>query len=501
MFRAPEPARQTGASAAKGGRRLSGRPCWNFAKGQCAFGDACAYLHDTVASDSSRGLRPGVERSDETTSTSGRDGAVDEPRVPLRYFTHKSRAQLGADPGRSLLARVLERDGVFEPTRDVSRCRLFWGCAYPTGQLLANLPPDAFVNHFPGTTVITHKHTLAMMLRRHPEGDAVAPRTFVLPAEANSFAAFDADDAAAFDDDDDANGIERGAGWIVKRAVGGEGRGTVVTRTAREALEQTRRADGGVDGRTDTWVAQRYVRDPLTLLGRKVDLRAYVLLTRWDPGSDDGARTRGYVHRDGLVRFAAAPWDPADVSSLAVHLTNNAAATARIHEGVGHASDMSDTSDTWDPDAHFKRNWSFETLASELDAELGAGSYERVWDGVRRCARAALGSLPRRGDWGAQGVPSGAEGAGDDGRGLRRFELLGLDLLVDSRLRVWLLEVNSAPTLAAGTKLGGRVSRTHHCVKAGLLADAMNLLGVGLEDAGGAEAELERAALGGFQLL
>ena len=29
----------------------------------------------------------------------------------------------------------------------------------------------------------------------------------------------------------------------------------------------------------------------------------------------------------------------------------------------------------------------------------------------------------------------------------------------------------------------------------------MNLLGVGLEDAGGAEAELERAALGGFQLL
>ena len=80
------------------------------------------------------------------------------------------------------------------------------------------------------------------------------------------------------------------------------------------------------------------------------------------------------MHRDGLVRFAAAPWDPADVSSLAVHLTNNAAATARIHEGAGHASDMSDTSDTWDPDAHFKRNWSFETLASELDASSGLGA-------------------------------------------------------------------------------------------------------------------------------
>ena len=327
MFRAPEPARQTGASAAKGGRRLSGRPCWNFAKGQCAFGDACAYVHDAVASDSRGPARSG---SDETTSTSGIDGAVDEPRVPLRYFTHKSRAQLGADPGRSLLARVLERDGVFEPTRDVSSCHLFWGCASPTGPLLANLPHDAFVNHFPGTTAITHKHTLAMMLRRHPEGDAVAPRTFVLPAEANEF--------AAADDDDDCD--ERGAGWIVKRAVGGEGRGTIIARTAREALERTRGADGG-DRRgsqhhATRWVAQRYVRDPLTFAPRagadrrKIDLRAYALLTRWDP--NDGT-TRAYVHRDGLVRFAAAPWDPRDSSSLAVHLTNNAAATARTHEG------------------------------------------------------------------------------------------------------------------------------------------------------------------------
>ena len=500
MFRAPEPARQTGASAAKGGRRLSGRPCWNFAKGQCAFGDACAYVHDAVASDSRGPARSG---SDETTSTSGIDGAVDEPRVPLRYFTHKSRAQLGADPGRSLLARVLERDGVFEPTRDVSSCHLFWGCASPTGPLLANLPHDAFVNHFPGTTAITHKHTLAMMLRRHPEGDAVAPRTFVLPAEANEFAAA----AAAADDDCD----ERGAGWIVKRAVGGEGRGTIIARTAREALERTRAADGG-DRRgsqpdATRWVAQRYVRDPLTFAPRagadrrKIDLRAYALLTRWDP--NDGT-TRAYVHRDGLVRFAAAPWDPRDSSSLAVHLTNNAAATARTHEGGAEGSAEGGAEGgadgrvmTWDPDAHFKRNWSFETLASELDAELGAGSYERVWEGVRRCARTALGALPRRGERG------GDESwlAGDDGRGPRRFELLGLDLLVDSRLRVWLLEVNSAPALAAGTKLGGRISRTHHRVKAGLLADAMNLLGLGLEDAGGAEAELERAATGGFQLL
>jgi hypothetical protein len=434
--------------------------------------------------------------SDETETASARDDADDAddaddvtPQPTLLYFLHKSQQQLGADPARSLLARVLEQDGLFAQTRDVKSCRLFWGCASPTGPHLANLPHGAFVNHFPGTTAITHKHRLAERLRLHPEGDAIAPKTFILPSEEKQFAAYDAEthDASSAD--------AGGARWIVKRAVGGEGRGTTVARDANEALEWTR-TDAG--GRERTWVAQKYVANPLAFETQsgsgerlKADLRAYVLLTRWN---DDGTYT-AYVYTDGLVRFAAKAWDPYDMDPR-VHLTNNAAATDRTHERASTPTDGD--SSTWDPDAHFKRNWSFKSLEAELEKTRGHGSYDSVWAGVRRAASVALSSLPKRErDFSSDECPSSI---GDSPR--RHFELLGMDLLVDDALAVWLLEVNSGPSLGAGTKLGGRVSGTHHEVKGSLVADVFNLLGICEDDPCADERdELRRASLTRFQPL
>ena len=80
-FRPPEPARQTGASSEKGGRRLSGRPCWNFAKGKCSYGDACAYLHD-VATARDRDLS-----SDETRSSEEKRDDADDVTPSRRCCT------------------------------------------------------------------------------------------------------------------------------------------------------------------------------------------------------------------------------------------------------------------------------------------------------------------------------------------------------------------------------------------------------------------------------
>ena len=119
-----------------------------------------------------------------------------------------------------------------------------------------------------------------------------------------------------------------------------------------------------------------------------------------------------------------------------------------------------------------------------------------MWAGVRRAATVALSSLPKR----ERDLSSECPSIGDSPR--RHFELLGMDLLVDDALAVWLLEVNSGPSLGAGTKLGGRVSGTHHEVKGNLVADVFNLLGICEDDPCADERdELRRASLTRFQPL
>lgn len=75
-------------------------------------------------------------------------------------------------------------------------------------------------------------------------------------------------------------------------------------------------------------------------------------------------------------------------------------------------------------------------------------------------------------------------------------------------MRVWLLEVNHAPSLVATTRRRGCVSEVHHALKAGLVADVLNLVdaagltteaGFGFDAA--VAAEVGRAALGKFKPL
>jgi hypothetical protein len=352
--------------------------------------------------------------------------------------------------------------------------------------------------------------------------------------------------------------------WIVKRSVGGEGQGIAVCKDAAAVLAYV---DGDVSlqkqknklrvaptslpvtskperDKTDekpvgvvvgaSHVVQRYVPRPLRVLGRKVDMRVYVLVTSWgDPKDPEDERkeesrndetegnghvrdgVRAYAYAEGLVRFAAAPYDVFD-ADVKKHLTNNALATAREHQrdefsesGASGASGAPVSREGPDAEAHFKRNWSFETFGAFLDEERGAGSFARVWTRVVATARVAVEAARPAVTRGLAALSSEARTKTKTSASkLRRhFELLGLDVLVDEDLRVWLLEVNSAPSLVAGTRHRGRVSETHHALKGGLLADAMNLLDAGRaarrESATTTEAEeaaneLERARQGRF---
>src|SRR5258706_9842271 len=51
------------------------------------------------------------------------------------------------------------------------------------------------------------------------------------------------------------------------------------------------------------------------------------------------------------------------------------------------------------------------------------------------------------------------------------FEIFGFDVLIDSDLKPWLLEVNLSPSLATDSPLD-------HTIKSNLITDAFNIVGV-----------------------
>jgi len=55
------------------------------------------------------------------------------------------------------------------------------------------------------------------------------------------------------------------------------------------------------------------------------------------------------------------------------------------------------------------------------------------------------------------------------------FEILGFDMLIDSKSKVWLLEVNQAPSFATDSELD-------LFVKKSLIMDTFNLLGLSVEE-------------------
>ena len=61
----------------------------------------------------------------------------------------------------------------------------------------------------------------------------------------------------------------------------------------------------------------------------------------------------------------------------------------------------------------------------------------------------------------------------DDYKGAMCFEILGFDILIDEKLKPWLLEINYTPSFSCGSDLDNRI-------KQGVVADSLVLTGVSL---------------------
>ncbi|KDO30249.1 hypothetical protein SPRG_19801 [Saprolegnia parasitica CBS 223.65] len=163
-------------------------------------------------------------------------------------------------------------------------------------------------------------------------------------------------------------------------------------------------------------VVQQYVERPLTIYGRKFDIRQWVLLT-------DVAPLQVFWYESCYLRFASTEYSLASSTSLqdkAMHLCNNSIqkhATGAAHKEI--------------PD----HMWPLHRFQQHL-AELGHGA---LWEtSLRPAMQFAC----------AEALASVASKLRRVGQG---FEWLGLDFLIDETFRVWLLEVNVSPDVSHST--------------------------------------------------
>jgi len=372
---------------------------------------------------------------------------------PKLYYSHTD-----AVHEYNAVVNTLRLGGLYRVRSDNRRWCILWS-SHPPPELLHVMKPSQKTNHFPGSWHLGRKDLLwrniARMQRRCGRVYSIMPQGYVLP---KSFVAWEA-----------ARLKWPEALWIWKPCSQSCGRGIKIftSSVSNEEAKDLGRKRG---------VIQRYVPNPLLIDGFKFDLRIYVVVLSYDP-------LKVYLNHEGLVRFAtekySAAQDTLDLRTM--HLTNysvNKLSQAFVQNMDGKESRQVDDEDDdavqVEEEQEVASKWCLTELkdwCARHDLEYDQ-LLERIKDIIIKSLIAV--ETPMRSEWGRafDNVEAGWAARGASGAAPSTcFEMYGFDVLIDSDLKPWLLEVNICPSLSSGSPLDKRIKTT-------LVADSLTLAGV-----------------------
>ncbi|XP_035271338.1 tubulin polyglutamylase TTLL5 isoform X1 [Anguilla anguilla] len=321
-----------------------------------------------------------------------------------------------------LVRGMLTNHGFHEVHPNSNDFNLMWTGSHLKPYLLRNLQDFQKVNHFPRSYELTRKDRLYKNIQRMQQMHGfknfhIVPQTFVLPSEFQEFCSYFSKD--------------RGP-WIIKPVASSRGRGIYLVSSPNQIPLD------------ENILVSRYISNPLLIDDFKFDVRLYVLVTSYEP-------LIIYLYEEGLARFATVKYDRAakNIKNQFMHLTNYS---------VNKKSRDYVSCD--DPEVEdYGNKWSMSAILRYLkqegkDTALLMGQVEdlvikAVLSAELQIATACKMFVPHR---------------------TNCFELYGFDVLVDSNLKPWLLEVNLSPSLACDAPLDLKI-------KASMISDMFSLVG------------------------
>ncbi|CAM9343010.1 unnamed protein product, partial [Phaeothamnion confervicola] len=299
------------------------------------------------------------------------------------------------------------------------------------------------INHFPNHYELTRKDLMVKNIRRYqkdqersgnlpPAALDFVPVSYMLPADYSLF-------VEEFRRSQQAGG----AMWIMKPTNRAQGRGIFIINKLAQARKnqikkwsqssrwgssssaQSPQRDSG-QPQQQQYVISRYIDSPLLVGGKKFDLRLYVLVTSYKP-------LRAYQYAHGFARFCTTKYscEAQDLENAFMHLTNVA-----IQQKHGE-----------DYNARHGGKWHVKNLRLFLEATRGREACARLFADIDDIVLHSLKAV--------QNVMISDRHC---------FECYGYDVIVDSTLKPWLVEVNASPSLACTTE-------SDRIMKMGLLRD------------------------------
>ncbi|XP_029972263.1 tubulin polyglutamylase TTLL5 isoform X2 [Salarias fasciatus] len=339
-----------------------------------------------------------------------------------------------------LVRGILTNHGFHEVHPNSNDFNLMWTGSHLKPYILRSLQDFQKVNHFPRSYELTRKDCLYRNIQRMQQTHGfknfhIVPQTFVLPSEYQEFCNCFAKDKGP---------------WIIKPVASSRGRGIYLVSNPNQILMD------------ENILVSRYINNPLLIDEFKFDMRLYVLVTSYDP-------LLIYVYEEGLARFATVKYDRTSksIKNTFMHLTNYSVNKKSSDYVSCDDPEVEDYGNKWSMSAvlrYLKQEGKDTTLLMRQVEDL---IIKAVLSAELQIAAACKTFVPHK---------------------TNCFELYGFDVLIDSNLKPWLLEVNLSPSLACDAPLDLKI-------KASMIADMFSLVGFVCQDPLSRLPRSDRAAL------
>lgn len=287
------------------------------------------------------------------------------------------------------------------------------------------------VNHFPGSYQLGRKDlmwkNISRLKRQFGSEYNICPKTYIFPHDYRRFVM-------------DTKVKETAKNYYIMKPVSAScGHGIKVI-NASTTLPRNRK----------NYLVSKYVSKPHLIRGYKYDMRIYVLVTSYDP-------LVIYMFKDGLVRFSTEKYSlkPKSLKKQYIHLTNYSVnkKAEKYNKNKGGDQDPCD-------DQKVLSKWSYQQLQKKI-SELGYDWVQieaEIKDVIIKSIISVEPHVVHQ-----QNMYTKNKNC--------CFELYGFDIILDHKLKPWLLEVNVSPSFSSSSPFDKNI-------KTRLICDTLTLIGI-----------------------